>query len=374
MAQAQVVGAARAGEDEEDRQTWAAASDLSEIVADDPATPTPTARSFGSGGHVRPGAANGGASPTPAQAGGAHGQSGSGSASGAAVAQNSEPERAPTRESLSDAQRDAILVRMHEEEFLMANFRRWIHCFSLIVCLLTPAMLGIMIWMMVENWRYQGNDCDVPLQMWCMVLASIVFFNATLNLPTRNGSFMVRFFCMWAPDPQAPRRPPLRVRIYNAAVTLFIPAWNLFGLYLILFSGNADSPKPPCEEAAPGLYESVKVWVVMNLTFTVFFYVNMVGFSRVLGVMLRRGIFHSSRAAPKGTMENGTEKITPGDEILRDQASCSVCLEEYDAASEVVRVKACGHIFHRQCLQGWLNVNRNCPICRRDLVDPTLQP
>jgi len=346
MAQPQVMGSTDCTNDAEE------ASELSEIVAED--APGAQVRSTSSGG--RQPHANGGGTARPTGA------------------QSAETQQR-ARESLSEqgihgVQADAALVRMHEEEFLMANFRRWIQCFSLIVCLLTPAMLGIMIWMMVQYARYRGNDCDVPLQMWCMVVLSIVIFNATLNRPSRHGSLIVRLFCLWESDPQAPRRPPCRVRLYNASVALFIFGWNLFGLYLIVFSGHMDSPSPPCEEAAPGLFESVKVYVAVNLTFTIFFYLNMVGFSRVLGIMIRRGMLHSSRAAPKGTLDSVTEKVTLEDDVLKDQASCSVCLDDYDAASNVVRIKVCGHVFHRQCLQGWLSVNRNCPICRRDLVQP----
>jgi len=343
MVQPQVVGSASQG-DEEAAHNSPVNSELSEIIADVPAAVTPR-RPASEGGGPQDGTNTDAAVPT---------------------------RDSPSEQGINSAQADAVLVRVHEEEFLTANFRRWIQCFSLIVCILTPAMLGIMIWMMVEYAKYRGNDCDVPLQMWCMVVLSIVIFNATLNRPRRHGSFIVRIFCVWEPDPQAPRRPPLRVRIYNAGVALFIFGWNLFGLYLVVFSGSNESPNPPCEKEAPGLYESVKVYVAVNLTFTTFFYVNMVGFSRVLGIMLRRGLLHSSRAAPKGTLESGTEKLPPNDEVLRDQVTCSVCLDDYDAVSSPVRIKACGHIFHRQCLEGWLNVNRNCPICRRDLVDGSL--
>lgn len=286
-----------------------------------------------------------------------------------------DPQRPTTRESLEEqgihgTQADAILVRRHEEEVLVANFWLWIQCFSLTVCLLTPAMLGIMIWMIAEYAKYRGEECDVPLQMWCKVVAVIVIFNLTLNRPSRNGSVVVRLLCLWEPDPTVSRRPPMRVRAYNFAVTCFIFGWNLFGLYLVVYSGSPDATKPPCAAVAPGLFAAVKVYVAVNLTFTVFFYVNVAGFQRVLGVLLHRGLLRTSRAAPKGTLASRTEELGPSDEALKDQATCSICLEDHDSAASVLRIKACGHVFHRQCLQGWLNVNRNCPICRRDLVEP----
>lgn len=256
----------------------------------------------------------------------------------------------------------------------MQNFQRWIQCFSCVVCILTPAMLAILVWMMVEYSKYRKDHCDVPLQTWCLVMACIVMFNATLNRPGRNGSLMVRVFCMWAPDPQIPRQPPLRVRLYNGAVALFIFLWNIFGLCLVFASGSVSSQYPPCIRQAPGLYHSVKVYAALNSTFTVFFYVNMVGFSRLLGVMMRRGMLHTHRAAPKGTLEQNTEVVSEKDPSIANQSTCSICLEDHDSKREVLKIKGCGHLFHKSCLQGWLNVNRNCPICRHDLVDTAFAP
>jgi hypothetical protein len=276
-----------------------------------------------------------------------------------------------TRESLGEqgihgSEADIILVRRNEEEVLMQNFRMWIKCFSIVVCLLTPAMLGIMIWMMVEWMQHRRDECDVPLQMWCQVVSVIVIFNATVNRPSRHGSLIVRLFCAWEPDPSAQRRPPWRVRLYNAVVASFIFGWNVYGLSLIITS---QSGPLGCSERATGLFAAVKVYVAVNLTFTVFFYVNMIGISRVLSLMMRRGMLHTSMAAPKGTLDNQTEDVPPNDKVLSDQATCSVCLEDFPASGEGVRrMKACGHIFHRQCLQNWLNTARTCPICRHDLV------
>lgn len=49
---------------------------------------------------------------------------------------------------------------------------------------------------------------------------------------------------------------------------------------------------------------------------------------------------------------------------------CSVCLTEFESESEINHV-ACGHVFHRVCLEKWLDVNRwsiTCPLCRTPLM------
>lgn len=41
---------------------------------------------------------------------------------------------------------------------------------------------------------------------------------------------------------------------------------------------------------------------------------------------------------------------------------CSICLgKDADPRS---KIKACGHVFHKTCLNEWAKVNSSCPICR----------
>ncbi|CAL9101008.1 unnamed protein product, partial [Musa acuminata var. zebrina] len=49
--------------------------------------------------------------------------------------------------------------------------------------------------------------------------------------------------------------------------------------------------------------------------------------------------------------------------------SCVVCLYEFEAAEEVRRLSNCRHVFHRGCLDRWLEHHqRTCPLCRTPLV------
>lgn len=62
-----------------------------------------------------------------------------------------------------------------------------------------------------------------------------------------------------------------------------------------------------------------------------------------------------------------------------DDKDCSICLEPWSTFvtkthdSRFHRIKICsyvllecGHIFHTDCLEPWLEVNQTCPNCRRD--------
>jgi len=130
---------------------------------------------------------------------------------------------------------------------------------------------------------------------------------------------------------------------------------------------DPHSELPPCKEVAEGLYTSVKVYAAFNLAFTIFMYVNMIGFAQLLRAAMRRGLLHSSNAAPKGALEHNTEAPVEGDPQLVENPTCSICLDDFSDLSSVVKTKACGHYFCKKCLQNWLQVNRNCPLCRQDL-------
>ncbi|KAE8680983.1 Detected protein of unknown function [Hibiscus syriacus] len=45
---------------------------------------------------------------------------------------------------------------------------------------------------------------------------------------------------------------------------------------------------------------------------------------------------------------------------------CSVCMESFEKSEEAARRVSCGHVYHHNCITGWLlNGNCNsCPICR----------
>eukprot|EP00927_Polykrikos_kofoidii_P006435 TRINITY_DN12602_c0_g1_i1.p1 TRINITY_DN12602_c0_g1~~TRINITY_DN12602_c0_g1_i1.p1 ORF type:complete len:369 (+),score=58.46 TRINITY_DN12602_c0_g1_i1:277-1383(+) len=303
--------------------------------------------------------------------------------------------RTPTREDLlergiSASQADAVLVRLHTEEVLRANFRRWICCFGCLVILLTVAMVGILLWMIVAYLRNRRNDCDVPIQAWAEIAGIVVVYNSTINRPSPNGSYVIRMCCRWRRDPHNPQPMPMRVRLYDACVMIFMFAWNCVGLHWVRASGKEDSGVPSCTAEAPELLSAVKVYASFDLAFTVFMYINVAGFAHILRTAMLRGMLHTSNAAPKGALLKHTDLVKPGNPILQEQEKCPICLENFsgdadnaasignstptrlarqksDTKMEVVLLKSCSHCFHKTCLQGWLNVNRVCPICRTDV-------
>jgi len=47
-----------------------------------------------------------------------------------------------------------------------------------------------------------------------------------------------------------------------------------------------------------------------------------------------------------------------------EQESCIICYEDYSKEDNIKELKNCKHIFHKDCINTWLNVNEICPICR----------
>ncbi|KAL1569101.1 Homeobox protein B-H1 [Salvia divinorum] len=49
--------------------------------------------------------------------------------------------------------------------------------------------------------------------------------------------------------------------------------------------------------------------------------------------------------------------------------SCAVCLYEFDGEDEIRRLVNCRHIFHRSCLDRWMDHDqKTCPLCRMQFV------
>ncbi|CAL5053196.1 unnamed protein product [Urochloa decumbens] len=48
---------------------------------------------------------------------------------------------------------------------------------------------------------------------------------------------------------------------------------------------------------------------------------------------------------------------------------CAVCLGAIQVGSMVKLLPACGHVYHRDCIDLWLSSRSTCPLCRRRVGD-----
>ncbi|KAL3517192.1 hypothetical protein ACH5RR_024094 [Cinchona calisaya] len=56
------------------------------------------------------------------------------------------------------------------------------------------------------------------------------------------------------------------------------------------------------------------------------------------------------------------------------EESCAVCLYEFEGGEEIRWLKNCKHIFHRSCLDRWMDHDqKTCPLCRTPFVPRHLE-
>ncbi|XP_050381022.1 probable E3 ubiquitin-protein ligase ZFP1 isoform X2 [Argentina anserina] len=67
-----------------------------------------------------------------------------------------------------------------------------------------------------------------------------------------------------------------------------------------------------------------------------------------------------------------TETIYCSSDLNQEEATCVICLEEYEDRDDVAALKTCGHDYHVTCIKKWLSMKNSCPICKGSaLVDNT---
>ena len=79
--------------------------------------------------------------------------------------------------------------------------------------------------------------------------------------------------------------------------------------------------------------------------------------------------FNEENQVPAGLSQSTIDNLerVEWDKECRTE-ECPVCQEEY--AEKVLMIKLpCKHLFHPDCIIGWLKINGTCPVCRYSLLD-----
>jgi len=58
---------------------------------------------------------------------------------------------------------------------------------------------------------------------------------------------------------------------------------------------------------------------------------------------------------------------------IGDTKTCSICLSDFEQGDHLAYPKntlssGCQHMFHYECLKGWLMKKKDCPVCRRKVL------
>ncbi|KAJ8570089.1 hypothetical protein K7X08_006666 [Anisodus acutangulus] len=78
-----------------------------------------------------------------------------------------------------------------------------------------------------------------------------------------------------------------------------------------------------------------------------------------------------SAGAPHDHDHNNNDlRVTRYEHDNLDPVECAICLCKIEGGEEV-RELSCDHLFHRACLDRWMNCGRaTCPLCRNHLIKP----
>ncbi|CAK9063497.1 unnamed protein product [Durusdinium trenchii] len=283
---------------------------------------------------------------------------------GAAVSQHRRSSAEDlVRQGMSQAQANAEVVAQHREEILYELFSRYVLVIGMFSLVLSAALLGLATWHILEYVKYHDVVCEGSLKLLTKIILGISFFDIVMG---------TRVCCIEIDETSVPSR----WRCKDCCVVLLlcvmaINVWILLWLGAASKRGNIDPYDPTmdvyhlpsCREKAPGLWDATVAHGIGLVTYTIYLMVSFVGVGNMLGAMLRRGLLRSRGAAPVGCLEDSTVPVVE----VEEDYECPICLEEVDEESGVM-TKECHHIFHRQCLKHWLQVNSTCPLCRLSLA------
>lgn len=280
-------------------------------------------------------------------------------------------------QGMTTAQVDALFVRQHRQEMMAEVCRHWLLMFgisSFVLGMLTVVMLVWLCFVWAKAYVKGFHSCDSLLTLWAFVLYSMMILNFAKS--TACGHRLMGTLCAWEPDPDFPHRAPLRVKLFNLLLPLFMFTWNAIGIHWARLSTAPQVPRLVCQEESQGVIDAILAFATVNIALTLFMFLNIVGLAYFFRMLLRMGVVHSSKAAPEGSLEASTEKVTAETAKLADSPQCPICLEDFsdtDESQDISRTLKCNHYFHKACLKDWLQVNRDCPLCRQDLAKPSLE-
>lgn len=70
------------------------------------------------------------------------------------------------------------------------------------------------------------------------------------------------------------------------------------------------------------------------------------------------------------TVEQIAANTTLGNLVSDTEHACAICQDSLQSEQEGRKLNACGHWFHKNCIDTWLSGNVHCPVCRHDIREP----
>ncbi|XP_055745234.1 E3 ubiquitin-protein ligase RNF130-like isoform X2 [Salvelinus fontinalis] len=110
------------------------------------------------------------------------------------------------------------------------------------------------------------------------------------------------------------------------------------------------------------------VLMIISSAWLIFYFIQKIRFTNARD---RSQVGHRRRlgdAAKKAIGKLTTRTVKKGDkETDPDFNHCAVCIEGYQL-NDVVRILPCKHVFHKLCVDPWLNEHCTCPMCKLNIL------
>jgi len=255
-------------------------------------------------------------------------------------------------EASRQAVRDSLQVAME------ASFSRCGHIWIYSSFALVLGLLGLISWGWFVYQNHSEDKCDEPLASMLRVFYIIICIYGLKKE-------LMRCCCCFDPASTGGVEPP-RVKIFMRCLILATLLWPVVATYMLSQSQDCSSYLKRIVVYITVYYVVVAVVVVALPAVTI----------SVMLVLVRRGIIREPRSgAPENFIDTvptiAYEPSLFNDDGGRHPLSCPICMEDFDAQTPISKT-SCGengHVFHRGCLDGWLQFSRTCPLCRTDLTE-----
>ncbi|XP_067103624.1 E3 ubiquitin-protein ligase RNF130 isoform X1 [Osmerus mordax] len=106
------------------------------------------------------------------------------------------------------------------------------------------------------------------------------------------------------------------------------------------------------------------VLMIISSAWLIFYFIQKIRYTSARDRSQRR----LGDAAKKAIGKLTTRTVKKGDkETDPDFNHCAVCIEGYQL-NDVVRILPCKHVFHKVCVDPWLNEHCTCPMCKLNIL------
>ncbi|KAK5896446.1 hypothetical protein CesoFtcFv8_009608 [Champsocephalus esox] len=106
------------------------------------------------------------------------------------------------------------------------------------------------------------------------------------------------------------------------------------------------------------------VLMIISSAWLIFYFIQKIRYTSARDRSQRR----LGDAAKKAIGKLSTRTVRRGDkETDPDFNHCAVCIEAYQL-NDVVRILPCKHVFHKVCVDPWLNEHCTCPMCKLNIL------